>query len=79
MIRRLQYNENLINNQDPQRQIKNDKTLGAEYPKENYSEETSANSAISNFMPKILPDDENTEGINSLNLKQREIFSVVQT
>ena len=79
MIRRLQYNENLINNQDPQRQIKNDKTLGAEYPKENYSEETSANSAFSNFMPKILPDDENTEVIKSINLKQREIFSVVQT
>ena len=30
-------------------------------------------------MPKILPDDEIAEGINSLNLKQREVFNVVQT
>ena len=28
-------------------------------------------------MPKILPDDDNAEGTNSLNSKQREVFNVV--
>ena len=30
-------------------------------------------------MPKILPDDEIAEGINSLNLKQRGVFNVLHT
>ena len=30
-------------------------------------------------MPQILPDDEITEGTNSLNSKQREVFNVVHT
>ena len=30
-------------------------------------------------MPKTLPDDEIAVGVNSLNLKQREVFSVVYT
>ena len=30
-------------------------------------------------MPKILPDDEIAEGIISLNLKQRAVFSVAHT
>ena len=33
-------------------------------------------SAISIFMPKILPDDEIAEVINSLNSKQREFFNM---
>ena len=31
------------------------------------------------IMPKILPDDEVSESINSLNSKQREIFNVFHT
>ena len=62
-----QFNENLINKQDPHSQIENDKTAGSEYPNESDSEEeeTNNNSAISNFMPQILQ--EIAEGINSLN------------
>ena len=37
------------------------------------------NPAISNFMPQILSDDEIVKCINSLNSKQREVFSVVHT
>ena len=29
-------------------------------------------------MPKILPDDEIAEGVNSLNLKQRKVFNYVK-
>ena len=62
-------------------QIENDETPGAEYPNEGESEkeETDKTSALSNFLPQILPDDEIAEGINSLNSKQREVFNVVHT
>ena len=64
----LQVNENLINNQDPPSQIENDETPRPEYPNESDSEEGETNnSALRNFMPQILPDDEITEVINSLN------------
>ena len=45
---------------DPHRQIENDKIPEAEYPNENDSEDTETNktSAISNFTPEILLDDE---------------------
>ena len=48
-----QFKENSINNQDPQSQIENDETPGAEYLNENNSEDTETNktSAIPNFMP----------------------------
>ena len=76
-----QFNENLINNQDPHSQIENDETPGPEYPNESDSEEgeTNNNSAIPNFMPQILPDIEIAEGINPLNSKQREVFDVVHS
>ena len=76
-----QLNENSITNQDPHSQIEKDETPGTEYLLENDSEDAEINktSAIPNFMPKILPDDEITEGIDSLNLKQREVFNVVHT
>ena len=76
-----QFNENSINNQDPQSQIENDETPEAKYPNENDSEDTekNKNSVISNFMLQILPDDKITKGMNSLNSKQRKIFNVVQT
>ena len=74
-----QFNENSINNQDPHSQIGKDGTPEAEYANENDSEDTETNktSVIPNFMPEILPDDEIAKGINSLNAKQREVFSVV--
>ena len=33
---------------------------------------------VPNFMPKVLPDDEITEGVNFLNSEQREVFTVVR-
>ena len=40
---------------------------------------TNETSAIPNIMPKILPNDEITEGIYFLNSKQREVFDLVHT
>lgn len=76
-----QFNDNLINNQDPQNQIENKEKLGAKYPKESDSEERETNKtfALFNFMPQLLPDGEIVKGINSLNQKQREVFDVVHT
>ena len=70
-----QFNKTSIANQDSHIQIENDETQGAEFPNENGSEDTETNktSAIPNFIPKILQDDEITEGIISLNLKKREV------
>ena len=72
-------NETLIKNQDPHSKIENDEISGAEYPNDNDSEDTETNktSAVPTFMPQILPDDEISEGKNSLNLKQREVFNVL--
>ena len=52
-----------------------------EYPYENNLEEgeTNETSAPPNFMSQILPDDEITESINSLNLKQRKSLKSWQT
>ena len=76
-----QFNENLINNQDPHSQIENDEIPEVEYPNENDSEDTERNkiSAVLNFMPQVLLDDEIEKGINSLNSKQREVCNVVHT
>ena len=72
---------NLINNQDLHSQTEHDETPGAEYLNESDSEEEETNktSALPNFIPQILPDDEIVEGINSLNSKQKEVFNVVHT
>ena len=67
----------MINNQDPHSQIENDEKPGAEYPNESNSEvreTTSKTSALFNFMPQMLPDDEIAEAIDSLNSKQREVL-----
>ena len=55
-----QYNGGLINSQDPQNQIENNKTTGAEYPNEDESEDTETikTFVILTFMLNILPDDE---------------------
>lgn len=76
-----QFNDNLINNQDPQNQIENKEKLVAKYPKESDSEERETNKtfAFLNFMLQLLPDGEIVKGINSLNQKQREVFDVVHT
>ena len=72
--------ETLINNQDSYSQIENDEISGAEYTNNNDSEdiETNKTSTIPTFMPQLLPDNEIAEGINSLNLKQRDVFNVVR-
>ena len=54
--------------------MKKDETTGAEYPSKSDS-----NFCNSQLMPKILPDDEIVEGINSLNLTKRKVFDVVHT
>ena len=66
---------------DPHSQIENDEIPGAEYPNENDSEVTRTNktSAIPNFIPQILPDDEIAKDTNSLNSEQREVFNEVLT
>ena len=71
-----QFNKTLISNQDPYSQIENDEKPGTKYLNEHRSEHKEANkpSEILNFMPQILADDEIT--VNSLNLKQREVFNV---
>ena len=60
----MQFNESLINIQDPV----NEETLGTEYPNENDSEytETNKNSVIPNFIPEVPPDDEIAEALISL-------------
>ena len=76
----MQFNENLINNENPHSQIENNETPEAEYPNESDSdEETNRIFALPNFMPQILPDDEIAEGINYFNLKQREVFNLFHT
>ena len=54
------FNEILLNNQDPQSQIENDEILEAEYSNGSYSDDRETNKATANtnFMPKILPDND---------------------
>ena len=66
----------MINNKDPQNRIENDQTRGAKYPNKEEGE-TNKTSAISNFMPQTLPDNEISERINSLNSRPREVFNAV--
>ena len=69
----------MINNLDPHSQNENDETTGIKYSNKSFSEEGETNKifVLLNFMPQILPDDNIAEGINSLNLKQREVFNVI--
>ena len=61
--------------------MENGVTPPAEYPDENDWKDTKTNKtyAIPNYMTKILPGDEISEGINYLNSRQREVSSVVDT
>ena len=72
------FYETLINNKDSHNQIENFKTQGEEYPNKVDKEitERDKTSAISNFIPKTLSDDEIEEGINFLNSNQSELFNV---
>ena len=69
----LQFNQNLIDNQGPYSQTENDETVGAKYSNKSDSEEGETNKtfALPTFMSQIIPDYEITEGINSLNPKQK--------
>ena len=57
------------NHLDPHSQIENDEEPVSEISNLNDSEETETSKAsvIVNFMPKILPNDDIAEGLNSLN------------
>ena len=61
-----QFNESLMKNQDPHSQTENDETSEPEYPNESKLEEGETNkiSALPNFMPQILTDDEIAESMN---------------
>ena len=52
--------------------MENHETPGAEYPNANDSEDTETNrtSALPNFMPQILPDDEIAKAINPVMVNQ---------
>ena len=74
------YNENLVNNQDPYGQIDNDETeQTCEDTDENESNssDTSVNNALPNNMPPQLSDESISENIRTLNVKQRHIFNIV--
>ena len=75
----FQFNEILINNQDLHSQIENNVTPVLEYPTYSDDIEVNKTSAIPNFMPQILPDDEIVEETNSLNLKQRDLIKAKQS
>ena len=76
----MKFNENLTHI-DPHSEIKNEETLEAKYLHDFDSEESEANkiTALSNFMPKMLPNDEIADRIGYLKLKQREVFNLVHT
>ena len=50
-----------------------------EFRSDSEERETNKTSALPYFMPQILPDNEFVEGINSVNLKQTKVFSVIHT
>ena len=74
-----QFNETLMNSHDPSSQIENEEIPGAQYPIGNDSNDTKTKKmyGILNFMSQILANGEIAASINSLNLKQRDVFNVV--
>ena len=72
------YNANMLNSQDPFGQIENDEIGEAVCSNDQDDENTESNrnSEIPNFMPRIIADDKILKSINSLNFKQRDVFSV---
>lgn len=73
------FNENLVDNQYHFGQMENDQTAEAFYEDDRSIDETqeNGNSALSRFMPTLLPDDEIPEENISLNVKQRAAFDLV--
>ena len=75
----LNFNEPVINNQDPHSQIDNDEVPGAEYPNKNDPEYTKTNknfqfSTLCQECYRIMKLQK-----NSLSSKQREAFNVVHS
>ena len=70
---------NMLNNQDTFGQIESNGTGEAVYSNGQADENTESNrnSAVPNFMPRILAEDDILESINFLNSKQRDVFNVV--
>ena len=70
-----------LTNKDHIATLKMVKQEGPKHSNESNSEELESNKtfAIPNLMPHILSEDEITESINSLNLKQKKVFNVVHT
>ena len=73
------FNENLVDNQYHFGQRENDQTAEAFYEDDRNIGETqeNGNSALSRFMPTLLPDDEISEENISVNVKQRAAFDLV--
>ena len=73
-------NENLVDNQDSLGKIENDQTAEPVYENDRVNEESqeNINSTLPSFMPTLLSDDEISEIIMNLKVKQRGVFEVVQ-
>ena len=69
----------MLDNQDTFGQIESNGTGEAVYSngQDDENTESNRNSAVPNFMPRILTEDDILESINSLNSKQRDLFNVV--
>ena len=70
---------NMLNNQDTFGQIESNGTGEAvsSNGQDDENTESNRNSAVPNFMPRILAEDDILESINFLNPKQRDVFNVV--
>ena len=69
----------MLNNQDTFGQIESNGTGEAvsSNGQDDENTESNRNSAVPNFMPRILAEDDILESINFLNPKQRDVFNVV--
>ena len=75
------YNAIMFGNQDLFGRIENDETRGLVHSiyRENENTGSSRNSAVPNFMPRIMTDNEILEIINSLVSKQCDVFNTVHS
>ena len=71
----------MLDNQDLLGQTESDETVEAKYTndQDNENTESNRNSALPNFMQRIMIDGEVLESINSLHSKQRDVFNVFHT
>lgn len=70
---------NMLDNQETFGQIESNGTGEEVYSngQDDENTESNRNSAVPNFMPRILAEDDILESISSLNSKQRDLFNVV--